>query len=103
MFRQYNGQFEEKSAQVLGIGCDSQHAHRVMSVNLGSVPYPLLSDFHPIGQMTKSYSSWNEDRGTSNRAVVIVDKDGIVRYVRVYPVPETPNPTDILAEVEKLG
>ena len=103
MFRQHNSQFEEKGAQVLGIGCDSQHSHRVMSVSLGNIPYPLLSDFHPIGQTTRLYGLWNEDRGTSNRAVVIVDKDGIIRYKREYAPPTTPDPTEILAEVAKLG
>ena len=102
MFRQYNGQFEEKGAQVLGISCDSHHSHRVYSHAMGIIPYPLISDFHPHGQMSKSYGLWNEERGSSNRAVVIVDKDGIVRFRREYAPPTIPDPKDILSEVEKL-
>jgi alkyl hydroperoxide reductase subunit AhpC len=53
--------------------------------------------------MSKSYGLWNEDRGTSNRAVIIVGKDGIVRFRKEYAAPTIPNPVDILAEVDKLG
>jgi alkyl hydroperoxide reductase subunit AhpC len=53
--------------------------------------------------MTKSYDLWNEERGAPNRAVVIVDKDGVIRYRHEYAAPNIPNPLDILTEVEKLG
>ena len=103
MFRVSNGRFEEKRAQVLGISCDSQPAHRTFSTSLGNIPYPLLSDFHPKGEMVRSYGLWSEQRGTSNRAVVVVDKDGIVRFKKDYGPPELPDIEEILAEVDKLG
>ena len=103
MFRQYNGQFEEKGAQVLGISCDSQPAHRAYSSGLGNIPYPLLSDFHPHGQMSKSYNLWNEERGVSRRAIIIIDKEGVVRYRQEYAAPNIPDPKDILPELDKLG
>jgi alkyl hydroperoxide reductase subunit AhpC len=103
LFRQYNGQFEEKGAQVLGISCDSHHSHRMWSNSLGNLPYPLLSDFHPHGEMCKSYALFNEERGVPIRAVVIVDKDGVVRFRKEYAPPTLPDPADILAELEKLG
>ncbi len=99
----HNAEFEEKDAQVLGISCDSQHAHRTYATGLGNIPYPLLADFHPHGQMSKAYGLWNEERGTSNRAVIIVDKSGIIRYRKEYAAGTIPNPPDILAEVAKLG
>ena len=88
---------------MLGISCDSQHSHRVYSTSLGNIPYPLLADFHPKGEMVQSYGLWNSERGTPNRAVIIVDKDGIVRYRREYAPPNIPDPVDILAEIDKLG
>ncbi len=88
---------------MLGISCDSIPAHQSYSSSLGNIPYPLLSDFHPHGQMIKSYDLWNEEIGTSNRAVVVVDKDGIVRFKQEYQPLSPPNPLDVLAEVEKLS
>lgn len=87
----------------MGISCDSQPAHRAYSSSLGNIPYPLLSDFHPHGQMVKSYGLWNEERGTSRRAIIIVDKDGVVRFRQEYGPPNIPDPKDILAELDKLS
>ena len=53
--------------------------------------------------MTKSYGLFNEERGTPNRAVIVVDKDGTIRYRHESAPGTIPNPLDILQEVEKLG
>ena len=87
---------------MLGISCDSQFSHKAYSSSLGNITYPLVSDFHPKGEMTKAYGLWNEERGAPNRAVIIVGKDGIVKYRMDYPAPTLPDPVEILAEVEKL-
>lgn len=103
MFRMANPLFEEKGAQVLGISCDSQASHRAFSSSLGNITYPLLSDFHPHGDMIKSYGLWDDGRGTSKRAIIIVGKDGIIRFRKEYAAGNIPDPKDILEEVEKLG
>ena len=48
------------------------------------LPYPELSDFHPKGQTTQAYDLWNEERGAGNRAIIIVDKDGVIRFRETY-------------------
>ena len=65
---------------MLGISCDSLPAHRAFSSSLGNITYPLLSDFHPHGEMCKSYGLWNGERGAPRRAVIIVDKEGIIQF-----------------------
>ena len=47
---------------------------------MGGLPYPELSDWHPKGKVTQSYGLWNEERGVAFRAVLVVDKAGIVRF-----------------------
>lgn len=61
-----------------------------------------------------SYGLYNEEKGTSYRAVVIVDKEGTIRFMRTYKTVVIPGPTgqgvvqsdldpaDILAEVDKF-
>ena len=103
MFRQHHDRFEEKNAQVLGISCDTVPAHRAWSTALGGLPYPELSDFHPKGKATQAYGLWNEERGAGNRAVLIVDTAGIIRFRQTYVPGVLPDPADILAELDKLG
>ena len=75
---------------------------RAFASSLGGIPYPMLGDFHPKGHVAQLYGLYNEERGVSRRAVVIVDKQGIVRFKQVYDR-GLPNPEEILAEVDKLG
>ena len=94
--------FQEKNAQVLGISVDSAPVQRAFCSSLGNIPYPILADFHPKGQVADLYGIYNKDRGNSQRAVIIVDKEGVVQFKQIYER-SLPDPADILAEVEKLG
>jgi alkyl hydroperoxide reductase subunit AhpC len=53
--------------------------------------------------VSRAYNLYNPERGASLRAVLIIDKDGIIRYRRVYTAPELPNLEEIIHEVEQLG
>ena len=103
MFRQHNRQIEEKGAQVLGISCDHIPSHRAWSTALGGIPYPELSDWHPKGQVTQAYNLWNEERGAGKRAVIIIDKDGVIRHRKEYAPGTLPEPPEVLEMLDKLG
>ena len=88
---------------MLGISCDHVAAHRAWSTAMGGLPYPELSDFHPKGEVTTAYGLWNEERGAGTRAVIIVDKEGIVRFRQTYAPGTLPEPDRILEELNNLG
>ena len=69
---------------------------------MGGVPYPVLADFFPHGQVSQLYDVFNEERGTPKRSVFIIDKEGIIRFAEVYQG-ALPDPQEILAEVEKIA
>jgi alkyl hydroperoxide reductase subunit AhpC len=70
---------------------------------LGGLPYPELSDFHPKGKASQAYDLYNEERGASFRAVIVVDKGGIIRYRETYEPGILPDTAVILATLDKLG
>jgi peroxiredoxin (alkyl hydroperoxide reductase subunit C) len=70
---------------------------------MGGLPYPELSDFHPKGQVSQSYGLWNEDRGASLRAVIVVDKAGVVQFRETYTPGNLPDPQQILEAIDGLG
>ena len=88
---------------MLGISCDHVNAHRAWSTAMGGLPYPELSDWHPKGEVTTAYGLWNEERGAGTRAVIIVDKDGIIRFRQTYAPGTLPEPDRILEELQSLG
>jgi alkyl hydroperoxide reductase subunit AhpC len=69
---------------------------------VGSIPYPILADFEPKGEMSKAYGLYNSERGTSNRAVIIVDKEGIVRWAQEFANAADIDPKAIMEEIDKL-
>lgn len=97
------GQFQAADTQVLGVSVDSIYSHENWAKSLGGVSFPLLADFHPKGAMAQSYGVFMGDKGITDRATVIVDKNGVVRYaVSVTPAGER-NPKDLLAECQKVN
>ena len=72
--------FEAANTQVMGISVDSIHSHANWAAGLGGVSFPLLADFHPKGEMARSYGTYLEEAGITDRATVIIDADGIVRH-----------------------
>jgi len=72
--------FEALETQVLGISVDSKFCHKAWSNGFGGIGYPLLSDFHPKGAVAASYGLWLEDKGFTDRASVLVGKDGKVKW-----------------------
>ena len=69
---------------------------------MGNITYPLLSDFYPHGEVAQLYGIFNDKEGTSFRTVMLVDKQGIIRFKRVYARAADIEIADILAEVDKL-
>ena len=61
----------------------------------------MLADFHPKGEMSDSFGVYNEERGVSKRAIVIIDKQGIIKFHRTYEG-ELPEAKDILEEVKAV-
>jgi peroxiredoxin len=64
---------------VLGISVDHIHSHRVFAASMGTLPYPLLSDW--FKQTVKSYYVFNEKGETAIRSVFVVDKAGMITYI----------------------
>jgi hypothetical protein len=72
--------FRAAHTQVLGVSVDSVYCHANWARDLGGISFPLLSDFEPKGAVAKSYGLYLEGPGITDRATVIIDSSGVVRY-----------------------
>ncbi len=86
----------------MGISCDSVYSLKDWAEHLGGLQYPLCSDFWPHGAVTRAYGVLNEDIGRPERAIFVVDRDGIVRYIDVHTLREVPDTAEIEEELKKL-
>ncbi len=69
---------------------DSTACLKAWAESLGGITYPLLSDFFPHGQVAQLYGVLRRE-GFTERAIFVVDKQGIVRYVDVHDISDQPN------------
>ena len=87
---------------MLGLSCDTIPSLKVWSQALGGVGHPLMSDFHPHGNLSQGLGSFNAEAGYTLRSVTIVDPQGIVRAFHLYPAGVLPIASEVLAELAGL-
>ncbi|MEK6710533.1 MAG: redoxin domain-containing protein, partial [Nitrospinota bacterium] len=93
--------FAQADCEVLGISADSPFAHAAWAEKFG-IEFPLLSDFFSGKKTIQAYGLLHE-RGMSNRAVVLIDKQGKIAHLEVTPSPpEKPDDAKLFSALEKL-
>ena len=95
-------QFETLDAEVLGVSVDSVWSHKAYAEKMG-IKYSLLADFHPRGAMSEKYGVYMPDRGITGRAIIIVDKNGKVVWVKNYDIPVVPDVKEVASALAKVG
>lgn len=92
--------FESANTEVLGISRDSVYSHKAWQEALG-LKHGLLSDM--TGEMAKKYGMWLDDKTITKRATVIVDKNGVVKYVKVQEILTARDDNEILNALKSLN
>ena len=95
-------QFESLNARVFGVSVDSVWAHKAFADKLG-IKYPLLADFQPKGAVAQTYGLYLDDKGITNRATVVIDREGVVRHVTVHDIPEQRSNAMIVDALKKIA
>jgi glutaredoxin len=85
----------------LGLSVDSVPSLLAWSESMGEITYPLLSDFFPHGQVAQKFGVLRAD-GTSERAIFVIDRTGIIRYVDVHDIDEQPDNEVLFGVLEEL-
>lgn len=86
IYQEVMPQIAQTGTTVLGISIDHVWAHRAFQDKLG-IEIPLLADFHPRGEVAESYGAYLRAYGTSNRSLVLIDEEGLVRWTHESPTP----------------
>ena len=95
--------FEALNTVPLGVSVDPAPAKKAWASVLCLKKLPLLSDFWPHGKVAQDYGIFHEEFGMSERANIIVDEQGVVRWVKVYPMSQLPDIEEVFAELSKMG
>jgi alkyl hydroperoxide reductase subunit AhpC len=100
-------QFEALDAVVMDISVDSVYSHAAWrEKEIGPVRVPLAADFYPHAEVTRAFGILRESApvpGISERAAFVVDKGGIVRWSKVYPIDQLPDFEELLEATRKVA
>jgi peroxiredoxin len=86
VYQEVLGDIEAKGAKLYGVSVDSAFSHKAFQEHLG-ISIPLLSDFHPKGEVSKKYGVYIDERGHNQRALVMIGSDGTVVWSHRSPTP----------------
>ncbi|MGQ9645875.1 MAG: peroxiredoxin [Thermodesulfobacteriota bacterium] len=93
--------FDQNDAILLGITVDNIPTLYAWTNQMGNLWFPVLSDFWPHGAVAKKYGVLRSD-GVSERALFVIDKRGILRYIDVHDINKRPPLEDLVNALEKL-
>ena len=94
-------EFGHFGAQLLGISVDGVWSHAAFARDR-NLHFPLLADFEPKGAVAKRYGVYRRSGGTSERALFVLDAQGVIRWSYVSPVNINPGADGILTALEAL-
>jgi len=95
-------EFQKHGARLLGISVDGAWCHAAFAKDR-HLHFPLLADFHPKGEVSQRYGAYRENDGYSERALFVIDKNGVIAWSYCSPVAVNPGADGILEALEELA
>lgn len=102
LYQQEWSEFENRNVEIVGISVDSLYSHGAWAAARG-LSIPLLADFNPKGEIARRYNVWRDADGFSERALYIVDGEGVIRYAHVSPkLQHVPDIYELFAKLDEI-
>lgn len=95
-------EFHRHQATLIGISVDGAWCHAAFAANR-KLHFPLLSDFEPKGAVARAYGAYRPIEGTTERALFVIDEQGLIYWSYLSPVGVNPGADGILEALESLS
>ena len=93
---------QKYGAELIGISVDGAWCHAAYAKD-HNLHFPLAADFEPKGAVARAYGAYREKEGFCERALFVIDKDGVITWSYCSPVAVNPGADGILEALEELG
>jgi peroxiredoxin len=101
LYNEMLSEFQQYEAELVGISVDGAWCHAAFAKDR-HLHFPLLADFEPKGEVARRYGVYRDKDGVSERALFVIDRDGVVRWSHVSPLGVNPGANGILSALENL-
>lgn len=102
LYNEMLSEFREYDAAILGISVDGVWCHAAFAGDR-NLHFPLLADFEPKGAVARQYGAYRDEEGTSERALFVLDREGIIRWSYCSPIAVNPGADGILNALESIA
>jgi peroxiredoxin len=94
-------EFKKHGAELLGISVDGAWCHAAFARDR-RLHFPLLADFEPKGEVSRQYGAYRTKDGFSERALFVIDRQGMIWWSYCSPVAVNPGADGILEALESM-
>ena len=101
LYNQVLPEFRKHEAELLGISVDGAWCHEAYAKDR-HLHFPLLADFEPKGDVAKRYGAYRTGEGVCERALFVIDRQGVIFWSYLSPIAVNPGADGILDALEKL-
>jgi len=101
LFNEVLPEFRKLNAELLGVSVDGVWCHIAFAKDR-KLHFPLLADFEPKGAVARAYGAYRQHDGTSERALFVIDEQGIIRWSYLSPIGINPGADGVLTALEEL-
>lgn len=101
LFNEVLPEFQRYDARIVGISVDGLWCHQAYA-KARNLEFPLLADFEPKGAVSRKYGAYREQDGFSERALFVLDADGVIRWSYLSDVGKNPGADGVLSALEHL-
>ena len=101
LYNEILSEFRKYGAELLGISVDGVWCHEAFAKDR-HLHFPLLADFEPKGEVAKGYQAYRPEDGVCERALFVIDKNGVIAWSYCSPVAVNPGADGILEALENL-
>jgi peroxiredoxin len=102
LYNETNRMFSRYNAELVGISVDGKWCHAAYR-DARNLRFRLMADFEPKGAVARTYGVYNEKEGRSERALFIIDEEGIIRWNYLSPSNVNPGADGILEALQRLS
>src|SRR5712692_6079770 len=102
LYNEVLSEFQRHDAELLGISVDGAWSHLAFAADR-KLHFPLLADFEPKGAVARAYGVYREGDGFTERALFVIDREGVIRWSYVSPVDVNPGADGILRALQALA
>ncbi len=94
-------EFQKFGAELIGVSVDGAWCHEAFAKDR-NLHFPLAADFEPKGAVAKSYGAYRSEDGVSERALFVIDRNGVIAWSYCSPIAINPGADGILQALENL-